>query len=60
MKSKFKEQLNTLKQNERLPLKTYNDLYYLNEFQEKNNVEIIYHYDDGEKLEVSWNDRTEH
>ena len=53
MKSKFNEQLSKLKPNERLPLTKYQDLYYVNQFKEKNNVEIIYHYHDC-KLEVSY------
>ena len=53
MKSKFKEQLSKLKPNERLPLTKYQDVYYVNQFKQKNNVEITYHFDDCE-LKVSY------
>ena len=60
MKSKFNEQLNKLKPNERLEIKTYNDLSHIYVFEKETDVKINYHFDNAEKLEVSWRDRTKH
>ena len=60
MKNNFHKKLQLLKPHERLEIKTYNDISHIYNFEKETDVKLNYHFDDAEKLEVSYHDRTEH